>query len=61
VKAGEIDAGYFPDPKDKWTPKSTPSEFESIIVRESPPTDEQITPLSPHDSPSDHLTQKANS
>jgi hypothetical protein len=43
VKAGEIDAGYFPDPKDKWTPKSTPAEFESIIVRESPPTDEQVS------------------
>lgn len=42
VKAGEIDAGYFPDVKDKWIPKTTPPEFESIILREPPPSEEQI-------------------
>jgi mono/diheme cytochrome c family protein len=43
VKAGEIEAGYFHDLKDRWTPKSTPSEFEAIIVRKSPPTEEQVS------------------
>ncbi len=43
VKNGEIGANEFPDPKDKWSPRQTPIEFETIILKKSPPTDEEIT------------------
>lgn len=42
VKAGEIGANDFPDPKDKWSPRLTPTEFETIIVKKSPPTDDEL-------------------
>lgn len=42
VKAGEIKVGDFPDPKDRWSPLATPAEFETIIVKKSPPTDEEM-------------------
>lgn len=43
VKNGEIGANEFPDPKDKWSPRQTPVEFETIILKKSPPTDGEIT------------------
>ncbi len=43
VKAGEIQATDFPDPKDKWSPKETPAVFESIILKKSVPTDKEIS------------------
>ena len=42
VKNGEIGANEFPDPKDKWSPKLTPPEFENIILKKSAPTDGEI-------------------
>lgn len=41
VKAGEIKADEFPDPKDRWSPSATPVEFESIILSSSAPSDDQ--------------------
>ncbi len=43
VKAGEIGADEFPDPKDRWSPRTTPVEFESIILKKSAPTDVELT------------------
>lgn len=43
VKNGEIGANDFPDPKDKWSPRLTPIEFETIILKKSLPTDEEIS------------------
>jgi cytochrome c553 len=41
VKAG--DAKATPDdPKDKWSPKTTPAAFEAIIVKKTAPTDDEI-------------------
>ena len=42
VKAGEIKADDFPDPKDRWTPSRTPIEFETIILSASAPSDDQV-------------------
>lgn len=42
VKAGEIGANDFPDPKERWSPRLTPPEFENIIVKKTPPLDEEI-------------------
>jgi hypothetical protein len=42
VKNGEIAAGDFPDPKDKFMPRTVPSEFETIIFKKSEPTDEEL-------------------
>lgn len=42
VKAGEISANDFPDPKDRWSPRITPMEFETIILKKSPPSDEEM-------------------
>jgi hypothetical protein len=42
VKNGEIGANDFPDPNDRWSPRETPAEFETIILKKSPPTDKQI-------------------
>jgi hypothetical protein len=42
VKNGEIGANDFPDPKDKWSPRQTPVEFESIILNKSEPTAEEL-------------------
>ncbi|QTN31097.1 DUF1588 domain-containing protein [Akkermansiaceae bacterium] len=43
VKAGEIGAGDFPDPKDKWTPRETPAAFEAVILKKSPPSDDEMS------------------
>ena len=42
VKNGEIGVNEFPDPKDKWSPKQTPIEFEAIILKKSAPTEDEI-------------------
>ncbi|MDA0765465.1 MAG: DUF1588 domain-containing protein [Verrucomicrobia bacterium] len=42
VKSGEIGADEYPDPKDRWSPGKAPEEFEAIILREPPPTREQV-------------------
>lgn len=42
VKNGEIKADYFPDPKDKWTPRSTPEAFEKIILKKGQPTSQEM-------------------
>ena len=42
VKNGEPGANGFSDPRDKWSPKQTPAEFEVIILKKSPPSDEEI-------------------
>jgi len=42
VKSGELGANDFPDPKDKWSPKQTPTEFEAIILKKSAPTEEEM-------------------
>ncbi|MFN4942386.1 MAG: DUF1588 domain-containing protein [Akkermansiaceae bacterium] len=42
VKAGEIKADEFSDPKDRWSPSRTPAEFETVIVNKSTPSDDQI-------------------
>lgn len=42
VKNGELGANEFPDPKDRWSPRQTPSEFETIILKKTPPTDKEI-------------------
>jgi Protein of unknown function (DUF1588)/Protein of unknown function (DUF1592)/Protein of unknown function (DUF1585)/Planctomycete cytochrome C len=43
VKAGEVGASDFSDPKDKWSPRATPPAFEAIILKKSPPTDAEMT------------------
>lgn len=43
VKNGEFEASYFPNQKDKWTPRRTPAEFEEIILSKQPATKEQLT------------------
>lgn len=42
VKAGELAAEEFENPKDRWYPKATPAAFEAIILKASAPTDEEI-------------------
>jgi hypothetical protein len=42
VKNGELGAADFPDPKDKWSPRQTPIEFETIILKKSPPTEDEV-------------------
>jgi len=42
VKNGEIGANDFPDPKDKFMPRTVPAEFESIILKKSPPSDDAM-------------------
>lgn len=42
VKAGEIAANDFPDPKDRWSPRLTAAEYEAIIVKKSPPSDDEM-------------------
>jgi len=42
VKNGEIGANDFPDPKDKFMPRTVPSEFENIIFRKGEPSDDEI-------------------
>ena len=42
IKAGELAVENFPNPKDRWYPKTTPSEFESVILSDNTPSDEQL-------------------
>ena len=42
VKNGELGASEFPDPKDKWSPRQTPPALESIILKKSAPSNEEI-------------------
>ena len=42
VKNGEIGAGEFPDPKDKWSPRQTPPALESIILKKSAPSNDEM-------------------
>jgi hypothetical protein len=42
VKAGEIKADEFSDPKDRWSPSATPIEFENMILSKSAPSDDQV-------------------
>lgn len=42
VKNGEIKSNEFPNPKDKWTPRSTPEAFEVIVTKESSPTEAEM-------------------
>ncbi len=41
VKAGDPKAGPD-DPKDKWSPKTTPPAFEALVTKKGAPTDEEI-------------------
>ena len=42
IKKGDITADGFPNPKDRWYPKTTPVEFEKIILEDGKPTDADI-------------------
>ncbi len=42
VKNGEIKFNEFPNPKDKWTPRSTPEAFEVIVTKESSPAEAEM-------------------
>lgn len=42
VKAGEIAADEFPNPKDRWAPRETPAAFETIILKDSVPDESEI-------------------
>ena len=39
VKNGEIRADEFPDARDRWSPRTTPSAFEAVILHEGTPSD----------------------
>jgi hypothetical protein len=39
VDRGKIE---FPNPKDKWYPAKTPETFEVVILKEGPPSDEEL-------------------
>ena len=42
IKKGDITVDSFPNPKDRWYPKTTPMEFEKIILEDGKPTDTDI-------------------
>lgn len=42
VKKGAIKANEFPNPRDRWAPRRTPTEFEAIILKNGPPSEEEI-------------------
>ncbi len=42
VKKGEIKADEFPNPKDRWAPKETPSALEAVIMKDAAPTDNEM-------------------
>lgn len=42
IKKGEITPKDFPNPKDRWYPKTTPATFETIILKDSQPTLDEI-------------------
>lgn len=43
VKKGEIGANEFPNPRDRWAPRSTPPAFEAVILKEGEPSGEELT------------------
>lgn len=42
VKHGEIGANEFADAKDRWAPRTTLSAFETVILKDAAPTDEEL-------------------
>ncbi len=42
IKKGEMTPKDFPNPKDRWYPKTTPAAFETIILKDSKPTRDEI-------------------
>lgn len=42
VKKGELKAQEFKNSKDRWYPKTTPKAFETIILKKTKPTDQEI-------------------
>lgn len=42
VKSGEIGANDFPDPRDRWSPRQTPVEFEAIVLKKTAPDDREV-------------------
>lgn len=42
MKNGEPGMDVFPDPKDKFLPRTVPSEFEHIITKKSEPSDDDL-------------------
>ncbi len=42
VKKGEIGEAQFDDQRDRWYPKITPTAFEKIILKDSPPDDAEL-------------------
>lgn len=43
LKHGEIGPQDFPDAKDRWAPQTTPEAFETVILKDSPPTDKELS------------------
>lgn len=43
IKAGEIKANEIENRQDRWFPKTTPAAFESIILKKTSPTDEEMS------------------
>ena len=42
IEKGEISASDFPNPRDRWYPKSTPAAFRTVILLDEAPADDQI-------------------
>lgn len=42
VKSGEIKSNEFENPKDRWSPRSTPKAFETIILNKSESTEAEL-------------------
>jgi len=42
IKHGEPGAGDTSNPKDRWYPRTTPLAFETVILKTTPPTDEEL-------------------
>ena len=43
IRKGLIDPKQFPNPKDRWYPKTTPSAFAVIVEKDTEASDEEIT------------------
>ncbi len=42
VKKGEASAKEFPNPRDRWYPKTTPAALEAVVLKAGPPTDAEL-------------------
>ena len=42
VKNGEVGASEFDDSRDRWTPRNTPLAFETVILKETAPSEEEL-------------------